>query len=95
MRCLIEVSASNVRTEEQVVIVAGVVTMVLGSVYESIYSADPKLLVLRSDVELSGSTDEINNDIVGHLTKFTALEGIQVLCHFIDPDADMSERQIH
>lgn len=97
MRCLIEISASQVKTEEQVVIIAGVVLMVIGSVYESVYAPTEELLVLRSDVELDkeGATEEINDDIIGHLRKFPVLEGARVLCHFVDPDRAEGQRQVH
>lgn len=94
MRCLIEVSASKVRTKEQVAIIAGVVLMVVGSVYESVYVPKENLLVLHSDIEVEGNTDAINDDIIGHLRSFPVLEGVQVLCHFIDPDR-VDNRIVH
>ena len=97
MRVLIEVSASRVKTVEQVSIIAGVVLMVIGSVYESAYSPDKELLVLRSDVDLSSfeATEVINDDIIAYLRKFSVLEGAQVLCHFIDPERAVNNKNVH
>ena len=97
MRCLIELSASGVKTKEQVVTIAGVALMVIGSAYESVYSPKDELLIIRSDVELDeeGRTDEVNDDIIGHLRGFTFLEGVKVLCHFIDPDKAEKNRFVH